>query len=470
MPHSASTELKRLAQFVAGVEEAGHEVTYCEVIGEADTSSTVRVRIPLVDDVAGDADVWLEDATLADGELQLTAAVSSTDETGGATGNTTPTTTASSPNDTPPGPTTDTAGEPSDGTAGAETTARNTEREASSDREGDDDCESRDQSTPTASSTTPADETSTTDPELESEKEPDETSTGQQEQTHDAAVTTADPKRPAASPADGDNEHETDADAGVGDSADDDETPNPDDTENGLPVHRDPDQLAVVYDSERTFAEMTEELGADVTPQTVRKYMVKYGIHTPSSRGTSDNAAQNGEGSSVEAATAADESGEPEQTNESETDDGSVASDSADGDAETVDELAEANADVGENSPPDPPEMTDASDIDVESDGELDVDKLRERIGPTNLPDGVTVEDLVAAVSQSRTVYEVRSRLNLENGEARQLLKRCELVDLVTGRITQGNTTPSEEEVIRRLLAAFATDEAGDGDQVQSAS
>lgn len=50
------------------------------------------------------------------------------------------------------------------------------------------------------------------------------------------------------------------------------------------PAYKDPERLADMYDSDRTFAEMTEELGVDVTPKTVRNHMVKHGIHDPDTK------------------------------------------------------------------------------------------------------------------------------------------------------------------------------------------
>jgi len=51
-----------------------------------------------------------------------------------------------------------------------------------------------------------------------------------------------------------------------------------------LPRYRDPEELAAVYDPNATFEEMKTALGVDVTAQTVRKYMIEYGIHEPEPR------------------------------------------------------------------------------------------------------------------------------------------------------------------------------------------
>jgi hypothetical protein len=51
-----------------------------------------------------------------------------------------------------------------------------------------------------------------------------------------------------------------------------------------VPKYQDPEQLAAVYNEDATFEEMRQELGVDVTAQTVRKYMIKHGIHEPEPR------------------------------------------------------------------------------------------------------------------------------------------------------------------------------------------
>lgn len=50
------------------------------------------------------------------------------------------------------------------------------------------------------------------------------------------------------------------------------------------PQYQDPQRLQAVYESNETFEDMKEALNVDVTAQTVREYMIEYGIHTPSQR------------------------------------------------------------------------------------------------------------------------------------------------------------------------------------------
>jgi len=56
-----------------------------------------------------------------------------------------------------------------------------------------------------------------------------------------------------------------------------------DENEGDHPAYRDPDQLEAVYDEYDTFAAMTEALDVGVTSQTVRRYMIKHGVHEPAS-------------------------------------------------------------------------------------------------------------------------------------------------------------------------------------------
>lgn len=56
------------------------------------------------------------------------------------------------------------------------------------------------------------------------------------------------------------------------------------DTQREVPKYQDPERLAAVYDEDATFEEMRQELGVEVTAQTVRKYMINHGIHEPKPR------------------------------------------------------------------------------------------------------------------------------------------------------------------------------------------
>lgn len=65
---------------------------------------------------------------------------------------------------------------------------------------------------------------------------------------------------------------------------------NEDEDNEGDPAYRDPERLREVYDKYDTFEEMTDALDVDVTSQTVRRYMIKYDIHSPASETGSHSA------------------------------------------------------------------------------------------------------------------------------------------------------------------------------------
>ena len=67
------------------------------------------------------------------------------------------------------------------------------------------------------------------------------------------------------------------------------------------------------------------------------------------------------------------------------------------------------------------------------------------------LPDGVGVTDLVDAVVEAATVYEVDRALGLGHGKTRELLRRLGLLDQVTRRVADDHPGPVREEVIRRI-------------------
>lgn len=57
----------------------------------------------------------------------------------------------------------------------------------------------------------------------------------------------------------------------------------------GPPAYKDPERLEEVYEQYDSFAAMTEALDVDVTPQTVRRNMMKHDIHIPSKSEENDD-------------------------------------------------------------------------------------------------------------------------------------------------------------------------------------
>jgi hypothetical protein len=166
-----------------------------------------------------------------------------------------------------------------------------------------------------------------------------------------------------------------------------------------VPPFRDPDLLAEVYASCDTFAEMTDEIGMDVTAETVRRYMIDHGIHEPNSYDTAD---PTGTDASAAAPGERDDGGGVEET------------------------------------------AVDSEQV-VLADG----------IG---LPDDVTVETLIETVKRSNTIYEVKQNVGIERQDALEMLRELNLLDLVVGRLaTEAERDISREEIVDRLREASTT-------------
>jgi hypothetical protein len=164
--------------------------------------------------------------------------------------------------------------------------------------------------------------------------------------------------------------------------------------------HRDPDRLRDVYDEYETFAEMTDALDADVTPETVRMNMIKQEIHEPASQSS--------------------------DTNEN----------PADGDRD--------ESSPGESEP------TEDSGADTATDEMALPDGI-------DLPEGITLDQLKTAVQSSRSFLDVQRELGGDRDLTYQLLKDLNLLDLVHGRLSkQAERTISAEQIDERIHQSVA--------------
>ena len=162
-----------------------------------------------------------------------------------------------------------------------------------------------------------------------------------------------------------------------------------------VPPFRDTELLREVYETCDTFAEMPEALGMDVTAETVRRYMIRQGIHEPTSYNTNSEDASDGEGDD-----ATDESDEDEIT---------------------------------------PQQSEDLEPPAVLADG----------IG---LPDDVTIDTIVEAVQTSNTIYEVKQGIGIEREDALEMLRELNLLEFVAGRLaTEAEREVSRDQIIDRL-------------------
>lgn len=168
-----------------------------------------------------------------------------------------------------------------------------------------------------------------------------------------------------------------------------------------VPAYDDTDYLQTLYDSCGTFTEMSEHIEMDIAAETVRRYMIEADIHEPASYDTAAH----------------------ESTTSSDDHDATQESESAPDDATAT---------------PSPPEPETVPDEQILTDG----------IG---LPDGVAVEDIVDAVANGTTVYEVQRSLDLDHGQTRDLLKQLNVLDLVLHRIDGPSRSASKGDIVQRM-------------------
>ncbi|MFC7019393.1 MULTISPECIES: hypothetical protein [Haloarcula] len=175
-----------------------------------------------------------------------------------------------------------------------------------------------------------------------------------------------------------------------------------DDAPSGPPPYKDPELLREVYETYDSFAEMTEALDVDVTAQTVRRNMMKHGIHEPS-------------------------------TSNSESD----ADDAADETPESDEAAAEGDDDT------EPTPLAEADDGTPEFEG-------------VDLPEGVTPESVRDAVAASSSLHGVQLALDLEMKATRQLLQDLGVLTYVTGRLADREDKPDPSEIERRIYDSLA--------------
>ena len=195
-----------------------------------------------------------------------------------------------------------------------------------------------------------------------------------------------------------------------------------------VPAYKDPEALQAAYEACDTFPEMTEALDADVTSETVRRYMVEYDIHDPT-----DTTPQAGELSLTD-----------------------VQADSeTDTDASSPVESDPSEDGVGDNTQSEEADGLGArsvADLLAEADSQDTDDNLvADGIG---ISQDVTVADLAQAVTQSTSLDEVTQRLDLSQTHARRLLLELDLLDLITHRLAATQIRVSNAEIKRRITAA----------------
>lgn len=238
-----------------------------------------------------------------------------------------------------------------------------------------------------------------------------------------------------------------------------------------VPVHRDPDRLREVYAACDTFAEMTEALGADVTAVTVRRNMIKHGIHEPQPNGSVSRGDDGGTDADLDSDSGADaDPGFVDPAADPETDPGGETTGDVtvrDTDDPVTDDRVSPDASdrPTDDAPPDDtagPDGAPDSAFDEESTSDDEPTTGEESSEPADeavvIPDGIgfphdlTLDRLTAVVGTSKTLHEAGTRLGLDRDQTRELLGDLGVLDLVHGRVsTRHERTASPEEIDERI-------------------
>lgn len=263
------------------------------------------------------------------------------------------------------------------------------------------------------------------------------------------------------------------------DSPDRTETAGVDATDETVPAYKNPAALRRVYEECASFREMTDALGVDVTPETVRRHMIDCDIHDP--HATRPESYVN-----AEAKQTADAA-----VQEQPTDEGEKTAKSATTAEKTTKGVANERVDTDSNTdkPQSDPQThgstegrknvaTTAPTNAITDGGDKTVEKAalgeRSARGSTPLSDVVpaghpaaaqqipssefgetlTVEGLTDAINRSKTVREVAQYLGTDREPTKQLLATFSLIEFVSHRLAVDRITLSSDEVIRRIESA----------------
>jgi hypothetical protein len=266
-------------------------------------------------------------------------------------------------------------------------------------------------------------------------------------------------------------------------------------SDDSVPAYQDPAQLQAVYNAHETFAEMTEALDVEVTPQTVRRYMIQHGIHEPASNTGSwpaetllemdpdallNDTDQSPTGTGLLGTTRSASSAVDYDKSQDEgpADDDCALKD----DTLKAEQVATSDADVAagtaretEDHEPRPAdtaneEVPRGESSEVATGGAAPRDptvSARTGAGLTvdeeviaaavDLPAHLTLDEVKDAVRHAKTLYEVQNQLEVDPDRARDLLQDLNLLELVYSRLaTRTRENRTTDEIDRRIIRQFA--------------
>jgi hypothetical protein len=211
-----------------------------------------------------------------------------------------------------------------------------------------------------------------------------------------------------------------------------------------VPPYDDTRYLRRLYETCETFAEMSDRIEMDVSAETVRRYMIEAGVHSPASYETDDESREGSDGGTAGASKSSANDGDPSGTPVAEAIDSGRS-------AGTVEpSSAVVSASGGGDEP--------AAGGDAESEESLTDEQLvADGIG---LPEELTLREVVDAVVDARTVHEVQRDIGVSYERTRQLLTQLNVLDLVVGRVGADPDRDSTVEAVTERIRQCTPDTA----------
>ncbi|MFA1611723.1 hypothetical protein [Halobellus rubicundus] len=252
------------------------------------------------------------------------------------------------------------------------------------------------------------------------------------------------------------------------DDAGDSESGNADDEADGadglaaardesVPPYEDVAYLARLYEVCDTFAEMSERIEMDVSAETVRRYMIDADVHSPTSYELGGAGRTPDDSDDARSGSADDGTDEPDESvvETAPSDETPPDEDGSDADGRGDGGDGSRNAEAAATPAEDRTESEPADRVAPESlpDEQLVADGI-------GLPESLTLPDVVAAVVDARTVYDVQRELGLGHDRTRQLLRQLNVLDLVLCRASQAAAREVSVETVTARIRQCTPDGA----------
>ena len=211
-----------------------------------------------------------------------------------------------------------------------------------------------------------------------------------------------------------------------------------------VPPYDDTPYLRRLYETCGTFAEMSDRIEMDVSAETVRRYMIEAGVHSPTSYETDAESREGSDEGVVEPSKSGAGGGESSGTTVAEASDGGRS-----------DGTAKPSSAVGSASGrgDDPTAGGDTQTEESLTDEQLVADGI-------GLPEELTLREVIDAVVDARTVHEVQRDIGVSYERTRQLLTQLNVLDLVVGRVGAEPDRDSTVEAVTERIRQCAPDTA----------